>query len=131
MAALPFVFSSIDNALSESITQNTAGVSVTGNYSTNITLSNAIFNNSITSIKSITSNESTDSPAVYTYNSVSRVLTVSGLNSGASLRTLAVNFNIPSTTLPDFMTTFLSLLRWFWVFIIIGMTAGAIYAFFD
>jgi hypothetical protein len=129
-ACLPFVFSTIDSALSEQITQNISGVATSGSYNATVALSNSIFNNSITSIKSITSNQTTDAPTAYSFNTISHALVVSGLNDGLT-RTLSVIYRIPSTTLVDFMATFLTLLRWFWIFIIMGMTAGAIYAFFQ
>jgi hypothetical protein len=130
-AALPFVFSSIDNTLSDDITQTFAGISVSGNYSANMTLGKSLFLDSLNYVNSVSSNVNSDSPSAYSYNSVSKVLTVSGLDSGASLRTLSINYSLASATLPSGMSTFLSLLHWFWVFIIIGMTGGAIYAFFD
>lgn len=128
---LPFVFSAIDDGLTEDYTQSISGVATaSGNYSANVTLSRSIYNDETTSVSAISSNVSDDSPTAYTYNSVSRVLEVSGLSDNDT-RTLSVEFLIDSTTLPTGCGTILTLIRWFWVFAILGMVCGAIYAFFD
>ena len=126
--ATPFVFTAIDDGITESATQTFSGV--TGTDNNTVILGRALYNNDTQSVTAVTSNETADSPAAYSYNSVSRVLVVTGLVS--SNRTLSVVFDIAATNIPTGASTFLgTVLRWFWVFIIIGMAAGAIYAFFD
>lgn len=129
--ATPFVFESIDDTLTEDYTQNFAGVSTGAGVNTaNVTLGRAIYNNDTSSVTAITSSTDNDSPTAASYNSASRALGVSGLEASTS-RTLSVTFDIDRATLPDGISAFLTLLRWFYVFIIVGMAGGAIYAFFD
>lgn len=129
--AMPFVYQSIDNALTEEYDQTFAGVTTAaGKYSVNITLGRDIYKDDSVSIKDISSNISTDTPSASYFNEVSRALEVGGLDQSQT-RTLAVNFLIPSTSLEDGMSTFLTMFRWFYLFILIGMAGGAIYAFFD
>lgn len=129
--ATPFIFAAIDDAITQEYTQSIAGVSTSaGVYSANATLGRGVYSDDARSVLDISSNVTSDTPSAATYNSVSRVLTVSGL-AQSQTRTLTVEFMIDSTTLPAGVATFLTLLRWFWVFIIIGMAGGAIYAFFD
>lgn len=131
MLATPAVFSTIDNSITDDYSQSIAGVSTgSGVYSANITLGQAVFNDNVASISAITSNVTTDAPTASSYNSVSRAVEVTGL-SASQLRTLTVAFTIDSPILPDSLVTFLVILRWFWVFVIIGFAGGAIYAFFD
>lgn len=129
--ATPFIFTAIDDGLTQETTQSIAGVTTgAGVYSANVTLSRSIYNDDTTSVSGISSNLSADSPTAADYNSVSRNLEVSGLDASGT-RTLTVEFMISSTTLPSGSTAFLTLARWFWIFAITGMLAGAIYAFFD
>ena len=129
--ATPFVFTAIDDAITQEYTQSVAGlVTGAGEYTSNCTLGRSVYNDDTESVLSITSNVTADTPTAASYNSVSRLLTVSGLDQN-STRTLSVEFMIDSTTLPAGGAAFLTLIRWFWVFIIIGMVGGAIYAFFD
>ena len=123
----PFVFDAIDDGITETVSQSFAGVSGTDNAS--VILSRAVYNDDVQSVTGVASNETADTPTAYSYNSVSHSLLVTGLVT--SPRTLTIEFMIDSTTLPDGVATFLTLLRWFWIFIIIGMAGGAIYAFFD
>lgn len=128
---LPFVYNSIDNALTQEYDQTFAGVNTAaGAYAVNVTLGRDIYNDDSVSILDISSNISTDTPSAASFNSVSRALEVGGLDQSQT-RTLAVNYLIDSTTLVEGMTTFLILFRWFYLFILIGMAGGAIYAFFD
>ena len=123
----PFVFEAIDDGITETASQSFAGITGTDNAS--VILSRAVYNDDVQSVTGVTSNETADTPSAYSFNSVSKSLLVTGLVT--SPRTLTVEFMIDSTTLPDGVATFLTLLRWFWIFIIIGMAGGAIYAFFD
>lgn len=129
--ATPFVFTAIDDAVTETATQSISGITTAaGTYSANVTLGRAMYNNDTQSVSGITSNLSDDSPTAYSYNSVSRILVVSGLAADSS-RTLTIAFGIDSTTMPPGAASFWLLMRWFWIFAIVGYTAGAIYAFFD
>lgn len=129
--ATPFVFQAIDDSITQESTQSISGVSTgEGEYTANVTLYRDIYNDETQSIIEITSNTTSDAPSAASYNSVSRVLLVSGLDESVT-RTFTVEFLIDSTTIPTGAAAFISLLRWFWVFIIVGMCGGAIYAFFD
>ncbi len=130
LIATPFVFVAIDDAITQEYSQSVSGVATgAGEYAANVTLGRSLYNNDAQSVTGISSNTSSDTPAAASYNSVSKALEVSGLDESIT-RTLTVEFTIDSTTLPTGAATFLTLLRWFWVFIILGMAAGAIYAFF-
>lgn len=129
--ATPFVFTAIDDAITQEYTQSISGVTTgAGAYSANVTLGRAVYNDETQSISDITSNTSSDTPTAASYNSVSQVLEVSGLDQSVT-RTLSVAFSIDSTTLAAGAAAFLTLLRWFWAFLILGTIGGAIYAFFD
>jgi len=128
--ALPWVFQSIDDAFTEEYAETFAGV-VTGSgvYTANVTLAAATWNDSLTSVTEISSNiTGSDAPSASAYNTVSRILSVNGLDESQT-RTLSVTFLIDSTSLPEFFSTFLMLFRWFYMFMILGMAGGAIYAF--
>ena len=129
--ATPFVFTAIDDAITQEYSQSITGVTTgAGEYTANVTLGRAVYSDDAQSITGITSNQTADSPSAATYNSVSHALEVSGLDASL-VRTLTIDFMIDSTVLPSGAAMFLTLLRWFWVFIIVGMAGGAIYAFFD
>lgn len=129
--ATPFMFIAIDDAITEDATQSFAGISTAaGVYAANVTLSRSIYDNDTQSIDSIASNITADTPSAYTWNSVSKILTVSGLSDDA-LRTLTIGFKIDSNSMPDGAALFWVLMRWFWIFAILGYTCGAVYAFFD
>ena len=129
--ATPFVFGAIDDARTTEYTQTFAGVTTgAGEYSENVTLSQALFSVTINSVVGITSNTTSDSPSASGYNSVSKALEVSGLDQSLT-RTLSVEYKSDSATIGSGVSAFLTLIRWFYVFIIIGMAGGAIYAFFD
>lgn len=129
--ATPFVFSTIDDALTEEYTQTFSGVATgAGEYADNVTLSRAVYNDETASVTDVSSNTSSDTPSASSLNTVSRALEVSGLDDSQT-RTLAVTFLIDSTTLPTGVGAFMVLVRWFYIFVIIGMSGGAIYAFFD
>jgi hypothetical protein len=131
LIATPYVFDSIDNALTEEYTQSMAGVSTaSGVYTANVTLGQAAYNNSATSITAIASNLTSDTPTPASYNSTSKVVLVSGLEGNTS-RTLTLAYLIDNTDMEAGMIMFIHLLRWFYIFIIIGLTGGAIYAFFQ
>jgi len=126
--ATPFIFEAIDDSITETATQAFAENSDTDNAT--VVLSRDAWNDDVQSITGVSSNQSDDSPTAYSYNSVSRAVVVTGLASAVP-RTLTVEFSIDSTSLPAGIAEFLTILRWFWLFIIIGMAGGAIYAFFD
>lgn len=129
--ALPFVYQSIDNAVTDELTQNFAGIdTAAGVFTANVTLGKDIFRDDVGKVKEVSSNITSDVPSAYSFNKVSRALEVSGLEEDNS-RTLSVNYYIDSVTLEDFAITIFSLFRWFYLFVILGMAGGAIYAFFD
>lgn len=129
--ATPFVNVSINDAVTEETTQSFAGVSTaSGIYAANVTLSRDIYDDDTQAVTGITSNRSDDSPTAYSFNSVSRALEISGLVDNVT-RTLTIAVDIDSTSMPDGSAAFWLMMRWFWIFAIIGYTCGAIYAFFD
>jgi len=131
LIGIPWVFSSIDNAMTDDLSQSFAGVSTgAGIYSANVTLGKDLYNNSVGAVTDVSSNlTGIDTPLAYSYNSVSNILTVSGLDASQS-RTLTVEFLIDTETTPAEFLTILVLFRWFYVFSILGLEAGAIYAFY-
>ena len=123
------LFAAIDDARNETTTENFQGLT-SSNSTANVTLGSTLSQNSLSEVTTITSNYTADTPTKYAYNSASRVLTINGLASSGT-RTLAVTYNIVSTTLPSGMSAIFPLLYWFWIFIALGMAGGAIYAFFQ
>lgn len=131
IVALPFIFAAIDDGITSDISESHSAVSTAAAVTTaNVTLGQTLYNGVTTSVQSVSSNISGDSPTAYSYNTVSKVLLVSGL-AASSNRTLTVNYWIESNTLPTGFGAFLVLLRWFFVLAITGTIIGAIYAFFD
>ncbi|MDD5511755.1 MAG: hypothetical protein PHI12_13230, partial [Dehalococcoidales bacterium] len=130
MFATPKVFSLIDDARTDEYTETFAGISTAaGVYSANFTLAEPLYYNSLVFVEEISSNATTDVPSAASYNTVSRLLTVNGLDQSLT-RTLSVTFLIESATIEDFMLAVLSLLRWFYLFLLLGTAAGSIYCFF-
>ena len=128
--ATPFVFTAIDDGVTEATTNSFANVPV-GSGNATVTLSRSIYNNDVQAVTGVTSNESADAPTAFTFNSVSKALLVTGL-AASNNRTLSVEFQIDSTKLPTSGgTIYATLIRWFWIFTIVGTIIGAIYAFFD
>ena len=123
------LFAAIDNARNETTTENFQGLT-SSNSTANVTLGSTLSQNSLSEVTTITSNYTADTPTKYAYNSASRVLAINGLASSGT-RTLAVTYNIISTTLPSGMNALFPLFYWFWIFIALGMAGGAIYAFFQ
>ena len=128
---LPAFFTSINDAQVEEYTQTFAGVATgAAVYSANVTLSEDLYNDNVISVTDSSSNITSDSPSAATYNSVSGVLLVEGLDA-SQMRTLSITYEIASTLLASGMGIFFTMSIWFWLFAIIGMIAGAIYAFFN
>lgn len=129
--AAPYVFIAIDSSITEDYEQSISGVATAaGVYSANTTICRDLYNDDSVAISTITSNVTDDSPTAAAYNSVSRVVLVTGLTANTT-RTLTFDFMIDSTTLNTGAAVFIGLLRWFYVFMVIGMAGGSIYAFFD
>ena len=127
----PFVFTALDDAVSDEYTQTFAGVTTDAAiYAANVTLTKTALNDSETDIIAVSSNESRDAPSASYYNSVSQALEVSGLNDDEE-RTLSVTYLSASSSLPaGYGSFFTNILRWFWVLTILGTCGGAVYAFF-
>lgn len=129
--ATPAFFTHVDNVLTDEESNSfTAVTTAAGVTSANVTLATAVYNDNVQQVGDITSDNEDDSPSAYAYNSVSKLLTVSGLNANDT-RTLTADYYIENATLDSGISIFWTVLRWFWVFLIIGMSGGAIYAFFD
>lgn len=129
--ALPAFFQATHDAEIQAYTETFAGITTgAGVYSSNTTLSEDLYDDNVISVLSISSNSTNDSPSATTYNSVNRLLSFGGLADNLT-RTLSVEYEIDSTLLPTGAGVFLTVVNWFYVFTIIGMIAGAIYAFFD
>lgn len=128
---IPILFDSIHDARVDDYTQNVAGVTTAaGVYSANVTLSQSLWGDSVSFVDSLSSNITPDSPTADSYNSVSGVLLVGGLDAG-HLRTLSITYEIDSAVLSEHTgaSTFLALFFWFVIFLIMGVVGGAIYAF--
>ncbi len=131
LIAFPSVFLAIDNAITQDTEQSFAGVTTgAGEYAANVTLSRELYGEDEVNVSAVSSNISGDSPTAYSYNSVSKALEITGLAESQD-RTLMVDFVVDSTTIPTGTASFIALFRWFYVFLVIGMTGGAVYAFFD
>ena len=129
--ALPFLFTAIDDMVTEDLDQSFALVN-TGAAATaqNVTLSQSLHGDSVTFVSDVTSNLSQDTPTGSSYNSVSQALEITGLSPSLN-RTIVVSYSIASSTLPAQATLFLdTLVRWFLIFAVVGMMGGAVYAFF-
>lgn len=128
---LPAFFQATHDARVESATETFAGVTTgAGVYSANVTLAQEAYDDTVNAVDSISSNVTADTPAASTYNSTSRVLLVTGLAPSVT-HTLTVNYDVTTTLLPIGMSVFLTVVNWFYIFAILGMLGGAIYAFFD
>jgi len=130
--AMPWAFGKIDATLSHDYHQNVAGVTTAaGEYAANVTLSKDLWNDNSASVTEISSNVSVvDSPTAYSFNTVSRILTVSGLEQNLT-RTLALTFRIDNPYLPDFLPPILWLFRYMYIVLCLGLDAAAVYAFFQ
>jgi hypothetical protein len=130
--ALPLIFGVLHDArvddTTNSFTTITTGVAET---SSNVTLALPLYNDSITSVTSITSNVTTDAPTASDYNSVSRLLSFTGLVTGTT-RTVTIEYEIDSAVLGELPSAsiFLSVFAYFIIFGILGLIAGAIYGMF-
>ena len=131
--AFPLLFDSIDDARVDHFTQNVAGLTTgAGGYTSNATLSRALYDDDAANVVSVTSNTTADSPSADSYNSVSRLLIIGGLVASTT-RTISITYEIDSTVLDDYvgMGVFLTLFIWLVVFIVLGLLVGAVYAFFQ
>lgn len=129
--SLGSLFTGIDSARTDDYTQTVAGVTTAaGVYAANVTLGQSVYDDEVASIVSVSSNISSDSPSAYSWNSVSNVLWVSGLEADET-RTLEVDFLINSVTLEAGASAYLVLFFWFLMFVPLGMMAGAIYNFWQ
>lgn len=129
---LPLAFGSFHDAKVDDFTQDVAGVSTgSGTYEAGVILSLQLWNNSLLSVKTISSNISSDSPSADNYTAVSRLLTVSGLADNVT-RTLSVTYEVESATVQEHsgVSVFFTVYIWFWIFVGLGLAAGAVYAFF-
>lgn len=129
LISLPLIFTALDDAQTESTTDSFALLPL-GSGNATVILGQETYNDVVGSVTSITSNRTGDSPSALTYNSGSRALVVTGLGDTGN-RTLTVNYKIDSTGLPSGAAVFLTVMRWFWIFAILGFLGGAVYAFFD
>lgn len=103
----------------------TTGVGVT---SSNVTLAQDIWADSIASVTSITSNITGENPSAAAFNSTSRTLTIGGLGSN-DIRDLLVGYEIENPSLEGFsgVSVFLVVVAWVIVLSILGLVARAIY----
>ena len=123
------IFHVIDNTVTEDYTITTAGVTTPpGQYASNVTLTIALWNNSVPTIK-LASTSDSDVPSAASYNSLSKRLEVYGLSDNTT-RTLTVQYKINSSTLDAGLALFLPWMKWFWILVDIGTVIGAIWAFF-
>lgn len=129
--AIPFMFTAIDDMVTDDISQSYALVNTGASTNQSVILSQSLHKNAVAFINSVTSNITGDSPTAATYNSVSKAVLVTGLIQSSN-RTLTVNYAIAKASLPSSATLFLdTLIRWFFIFSVIGLWGGAVYAFFQ
>jgi hypothetical protein len=127
---MPKAFSLYNETCSDELTTTFAGVITgAGVYSANVTLPDSVYRNSLAYITEMSSNTTSDTPSAYSYNTVSKVILVNGLDASKT-HTLAVTFRILSTTIESFMIDVMGLFLWLYVFVVIGCAAGSIYCFF-
>jgi hypothetical protein len=129
--SLPTFFQATYDARTQEQTLNLAGVTTAaGVYSANVTLTQATHDGKLAAVQTVSSNVTSDSPTGAAYNSVSKVLNVTGLDASQT-RTLSIAYDIDSTLIPDGVSIFLTLCNWFYIFAILGCITGAVYSFFD
>lgn len=129
--ALPLVFKTVDNTVSESYTLTTANVSTpVSQFAANITLPKSLWESSLPAVTGFGSNATQDYPSATNYNSVTKRLEISGLSDNTT-RALTINYKIDSTTLDPAMLLLLPWFKWFWLLMDVGVVFGAIWAFFQ
>jgi len=128
---LVVIFSFLVDAQTRDYTQNYAGVTTgAGRYTANVSLSQDLYSSNTVSVSGISSNISGDYPASDNYNTLSRVLTIGGLRQSQT-RTLSVTYDIENPSLPAGVVTFLTIVIWFFIFVILGLLVGAVVNFFQ
>lgn len=96
IALFPFLFQLMDNARTDDYAETFVGVATgVGIVSGNVTLGQDLWSSAITSVNSVTSNETGDSPSANSYNGTSLELTINGLAESDN-RTLTVDYKIQS-----------------------------------
>jgi hypothetical protein len=115
------VFTGLHNAPIALHTQNISGVITPGGqYSANVTLDLALYQDSIQNIKSASSNVTGDYPSAAYYNPTGRVLEISGLADG-STRALTVQYGVTSDVVNDMPALPAVLITAAWLFIFAGI----------
>jgi hypothetical protein len=132
VVCLPLIFHVLHDARvdinTESHTTLVTGVAET---TSNVTLGQPLFGDAVTGVTSISSNNTLDTPTAYSYNTVSRLLTISGLVVGAT-RTLTIDYEIASESLAELPSAgaFIPIFAYLIIFGILGLIAGAIFGMF-
>lgn len=131
IVALPLLFQAARNAEIDEYTQTFNSVTTgAGETSVNVTLTQDPLDDAVADIISISSNTTVDDPSAAAFYTTDNDLEVSGL-AASTTRTLQVTYAIASASLPTGMAVFFDVMKWFYVFCIIGLLGAAIYAFFD
>lgn len=129
--AMPAFFGATHTARVQERTESFGGVTTAaGVYTGNVTLSQAVHDNNVIAVQSISSNVSADIPAAASYNSANRMLVFNGLAAN-TVRTAVIIYEIDNQELESYLLVWFTIANVFYVFTIIGMICGAIYAFFD
>ncbi len=102
----PFFLSSVKDARSDLYTQTVPNVVTTNSTSADIVLLNPIFDDEITNVSSVVSNNIADSPAVDVYVPETKTLTCEGLNL-TDTRTLYITYKYARTGMFQGIDTFL------------------------
>ncbi len=129
---LPIAFHGLHDARVDQFTQNYVLVNTPlGVTAANVTLSKALWGDDITSVYSVTSNISNDTPSTSNYTAANRRLEVSGLYPSSD-RTLSVVYEIASVALAELpsISGLIIVIALFVVVAVIGLIAGAIYQYF-
>jgi hypothetical protein len=80
---LPDIFSSL-HAMQLSTTTQSGNITTTGNTTGNITLSEELYRDSISSVTGLTSTNTNDTPYAVSYSEITQALSVSGLQASSS-----------------------------------------------
>lgn len=127
IVCLPILIDGLHDCRTEQYTQNFAEISTGAYTSANVSLSQTLYGDDISSVSSVSSNISGDSPSANTYNPVSKILNVGGLISDSE-RTLSVTYEISDQDLDIFtgLSALLIMAGLFLLVVILGLFGGAI-----
>jgi hypothetical protein len=125
---LPFLLMSLHSAQMDSFSQSFTNITTSpSDTSANLSLGLEIYNDNIVNVSSISSNITGDYPTAAYFAKSGYVLEVSGLLSN-SVRTLTVNYGVPSDILSDIpgISPVMVFVIYLFIFGVIGLIVGAL-----